>query len=64
MPDPHTYQLTNHVYVYPASLTAIAIRAIALLQRISLDMAAGPCKCTPCVCLCKACYIIHTLPAD
>ena len=41
---------TNHVY--PAGLIAMAIRAISLLQRISLDMAANPCKCTPCVCLC------------
>ena len=38
---------TNHVY--PAGLIAMAIRAISLLQRISLDMAAGPYKCTPCV---------------
>ena len=41
---------TNHVY--PAGLIAMAIRAISPLQRISLDMAANPCKCTPCVCLC------------
>ena len=30
----------------------MAIRAISLLQRISLDTAASPCKCTTCVCLC------------
>ena len=30
----------------------MAIRVIYLLQRISLDMAASPRKCTPCVCLC------------
>ena len=30
----------------------MAIRAISLLQRISLDMAYKSCKCTHCVCLC------------
>ena len=36
----------------------MAMRAISLLQRISLDMAVGPRKCTPCVvpmqvCMCR-----------
>ena len=37
---------------YPAGLIAMAIRAISLLQRISLDVAASPRKCTPCMRLC------------
>ena len=45
----------------PAGLIAMAIRAISLLQRISLDMAASPRKCTPCVCLCMCvCAGINT----
>ena len=47
MPD----QQINHAYIL-AGLIAMAVRAITLLQRISLDLAAGPCKCTPCVCPC------------
>ena len=43
--------LRTCVHVYPAGLIAMAVRAIALLQRISLDLAVGPCKCTSCVCL-------------
>ena len=57
MPGSHTYQQTNHVY--PAGLITMAVRAIALLQRISLDMAAGPRKCIHLVCAYACVYVQH-----